>query len=172
MAELYKAFGDAMEPLRLLSSMYRNNSCIVHNLMDMMVPSKDNKGYRPLYGVLTDESIAKKRETQVERDTKGGIIDTLKLSYVEKLFVDAKSDNVDIVCIVSPRFIESSNNYLPARKLCEKYGIPFIDNTNYTGLSGNKEFFQDFGHMNDKGAKKYTASLMAIVRKYLASKDN
>ena len=170
-AELYKVFGDAWEPLRLLSSMYRNNSCIVLNLMDMMVPSKDYQGYRPLYGELTEESIAKKRETQVERDTKGGAIDTLKLSYVAKLFADAKADNVGIVCIVSPRFMESSGNYQPAQKLCEKYGIPFIDNRNYEGLTGNKELFQDFGHMNDKGAKKYTASMMPVIRKYIRYKE-
>ena len=135
--------------------------------MDLIVPTKDNRGYRPIYGVLTEETIKKKEKTQVEKDIKGLEIDSLKLSYVEKLFADAKSDGINLLCIVSPRFIENEDLYQPARNLCKKYGIPFVDNRNYEGITGNKELFQDFGHLNDKGAKKYTSSIIPMLRKYL-----
>jgi hypothetical protein len=49
-AEMYETFGDDMEHLRLLSNMYRNNSNVVQNLMDMVVPTKDYRGYGPLFG--------------------------------------------------------------------------------------------------------------------------
>lgn len=170
-AEMYEVFSDELEPLRLLSNMYRNNSSIVHNLKDLVIPSKDYRGYGPLFGFLSSEEIKQKTETQVEKDTKSHIIDSLKLSFVEKLFADLKTDGVSIVCLISPKFIATSNDnlddYQPVIRLCEKYGIPFIDNRNYAGVTGEKDLFQDFGHLNDKGAKKYTASLIPIFRQYL-----
>ena len=170
-AEMYKVFGDELESLRLLSNMYRNNSSIVSNLMDLVVPTKDFRGYGPLYGEMNTESTNLKAKTQVEKDTKSHFIDSLKLSYVEKLFADIKSDGVSVVCIISPQFNATSNDKLedfqPVIRLCEIYDIPFIDNRCYSGITGEKELFQDFNHLNDKGAKKYTASIIPILRQYL-----
>ena len=169
--DIYENLGDELEPLRLMSSMYRNNSSIVHNVMDLVVPTKDYKGYGPLHGVLSEKAIRDHKETQVEKDTKSHIIDSLKLSYVEKLFADVKADSVKMVCITSPRFDatpnESLDDYKPVIQLCEKYGVPFVDNRYYSGLTGEKELFQDFGHLNDKGARKYTTSLIPLFRNYL-----
>lgn len=170
-AEMNEVFGDELEAVRLLSNMYRNNSSIVHNLMDLVIPTKDYKGYGPLYGVLTIEAIKRNTETQLSKDSKNHIIDSLKLSYVEKLFAETKADGVSIVCIESPRFNAVPNvnmeDYRPVIQLCEKYGVPFINNIYYWGITGEKDLFQDFGHLNDKGAKKYTASLIPLFRKYL-----
>ena len=170
-AEMFEVFGDELEPLRRVSNMYRNNSSIVHNLMDLIVPTKDYRGYGPLYGVLKPEEIQQKAESQVEKDTKGYIIDSLKLSYVDKLFAEIKGDGAHLLCIISPRFNASSEEsvdaFLPVIELCEKYDVPFIDNRYYPGITGDGSLFQDFGHLNDKGARKYTASLIPIIRKIL-----
>ena len=170
-AELYDVFGDELEPLRLMSNMYRNNSSIVQNLMDLVVPTKDYRGYGPLYGTLTADAVKQKMETLVEKDTKSYTIDSLKLFYVEKLFADIVADGVHVLCVISPRFTVTSEDglqaYAPIMELCEKYNIPFIDNRNYLGITGDMELFQDFGHLNDKGAKKYTASLIPVLRQSL-----
>lgn len=167
-AEMYEVFGDELEPLRLMSGMYRYNSSIVQILMDLVVPTKDYRGYGPLFGTLTADVVKQKTETQVEKDTKSYTIDSLKLSYVDKLFSGVKADGVHLLCIISPRFRGSSEDsqqaYTPIVELCEKYNIPFIDNRNYSGITGEMELFQDFGHLNDKGAKKYTASLIPLLR--------
>lgn len=174
-AEMYEAFGDELEPLRLLSSMYRNNSKVIQNLMDFVIPTKDYCGYGPIYGKLTKEAVAKRRETQVEKDIKSREIDTLKFSYVEKLFADSKKDGVTILCIISPRFnplLEGNDNdYLPVKELCEKYEVPYVDNRNYENITGEIELFQDFGHLNDSGARKYTASMIPILRNYLGGEN-
>ena len=170
-AELYEAFGDELESLRLMSNMFRNNSSVVHNVMDLFVPTKDYRGYGPLYGVLTEEAIAQDAETQVEKDAKTHVIDSLKLSYVEKLFADVKTDGVNMICIISPQFKATTelqmDDYQPVIQLCEKYGVPFINNIYYVGITGEKDLFQDFGHLNDRGAKQYTASLIPLFRNYL-----
>lgn len=170
-AEMYETLGDDLEPIRLMSSLYRNNSNIVQNLMDLVAPSKNNRGYKPLYGKLTKEAVENRKETQVERDIKSREIDSLKLSYVERLFADAKDDGVGIICLVSPSFFscadENNKDYLPVIKLCMKYDIPYVDNSNFEGITGEMELFQDFGHLNDKGARKYTASLAPMLRQLL-----
>lgn len=170
-AEMYETLGDDLEPLRLISGLYRNNSKIVQNLVDLVVPSKGNQGYEPLYGKLTKEAVENKKETQVEKDIKSREIDSLKLSYVERLFADAKNDGVSVICIVSPSFFsrtgENNEDYLPVIELCKKYNIPFVDNNYYEGITGEMELFQDFGHMNDKGAREYTASLIPVLRQLL-----
>ena len=177
-AEMFEAFGDELEPLRLLSNMYRNNSNIVQNMMDFVLPTEDYRGYGPLFGKLTEEDIINKRKTQLEKDTKSYMIDSLKLSYVEKLFADVKDDGVCIVCTLSPYFMTRTDDkddfekYLPLIELCRKYNIPFIDNRNYEGISGEMEYFQDFDHLNDNGAKKYTSSLIPTLRKYLNLNSN
>ena len=170
-AEMYEAFGDELEPFRLMSNMYRNNSSIICNVMDLVVPTKDYRGYGPLYGELTEEAIAQDAEKQVEKDTKPHAIDSLKLYYVEKLFADVKADGVQMLCIISPQFKVTSDlemdDYQPVIQLCKKYDVPFINNIWYDGITGERELFQDFGHLNDKGARKYTASLIPLFRKYL-----
>ena len=170
-AEMYETLGDELEPLRLMSGLYRNNSKIAQNIMDLVVPSKDNRGYDPLYGKLTKEAVENRKETQVERDIKSREIDSLKLTYVERLFADAKNDNVSIICFVSPSFtprvVDRNNDYLPIIELCKKYNVPYVDNNNYEGITGEMELFQDFGHLNDKGAKKYTASIIPIIRDFI-----
>jgi len=173
-AEMYETFGDELEPLRLLSNMYRNNSSIVQNMMDVVVPKKDYRGYGPLFGQLTEYDIINTRKTQLEKDTKSHKIDSLKLSYVEKLFADVKADGVCIVCTLSPYFMtrtdkDDTEKYLPVIELCRKYDIPFIDNRNYEGITGEMEYFQDVDHLNDNGAKKYTSSLIPTLRKCLGS---
>ena len=169
--EMYETFGDELEFLRLMSNMYCNNSCIIHNLMDMIVPTKDNRGYEPLYGILTEEAIAKKKETLVDQDIKGHEVDSLKLSYVEQLFADISSDGVKMICMVSPDFNPFSEAvdeiYAPVMVLCNKYRVPFIYNKDFESITGNRELFQDFCHLNDKGAKMYTAAIMPIFRQYL-----
>lgn len=167
-AELFEVFGDELQPLRLMSNMYRNNSSIVHNLMDLVVPTKDYRGYGPLFGVLTSDEIKQISKTLVDKEIKSHDIDSLKLAYVEKLFTDIVADGVRMVCIISPQYGVSSNQsieeYIPVIELCERLNIPFIDNREYAGITGDMELFQDFGHLNDKGAKKYTASLIPILR--------
>ena len=48
---MFLDLGDNLEQLRLLSNMYKNNSSIVHNVVDNLM-GQDNKGFEPLQGVM------------------------------------------------------------------------------------------------------------------------
>ncbi len=171
-SELFDSFGDELDSIRLLSNLYRNNSYLIQNLMDYFVPTVDYRGYGPLYGELTEESAMRDSLAQVRKDTMAHDVDSLKLSYLEKLFAAIKADEVNVICISSPMFApnaEIDSHFLPARKLCDKYDIPFLDYRNFDGITGHRDLFHDFGHLNDKGANQYTELLIPILRYYLNS---
>lgn len=172
--EMYKVFGDELETYRLISHMYQNNSSIVHNLMDIYIPTLDYRGYGPLFGKLPSDAETQKKETSQTEKDKALIIDSLKLSYVEKLLADMRNDEVHVICMASPQFEapseESIDFYNPIIKICKKYDIPFIDNRNYAGITGDIELFQDFTHLNDIGARKYTALIVPHIRNLFNAK--
>ncbi len=159
-------FSDELESLRLLSGMYRNNSCFIKNIKDVVLPKSNYRGYDPLYGQLMSNVISKHEEA--ENDNNRIVVDSLKLYYVEKLIAEIIKDGVGLVCIVSPRFTflspDIDSQYVPIKEMCKKYGVPFIDNTNIEGITGTMDYFQDLGHLNDKGAQYYTASLIPLLR--------
>lgn len=130
--ELYSSFGDKWDNVKALSNMYRNNSSIVHNLLDQFSHSF-NKGYEPLYGILSLSAI-EKSETENKKNKKNNkdyTIDTLKLQYVQKLIQATKRDTVPLVFVISPSYYvltyEERKQYNEAIELAQAYSIPFLD---------------------------------------------
>lgn len=164
-------FSDVLEPFRLLSRMYRNNSCLIKNVKDILLPAPNYNGYDPLHGKMRSNAIKQNEETK--SNNVNIIVDSLKLFYVEKLLTEIINDGVGLVCIVSPRFDPLStgidDQYTPIKEMCKKYGVPFIDNTNSVGIADEMALFQDYGHLNDNGAKKYTSSLVPILKQYITT---
>lgn len=162
--ELYSTFGDGLDELRFLSNMYKNNSSIVHNVMDQFTKPGDN-GYEPLFGVLSSEAVNQPKKIQnvtVHR------VDTLKLKQVEELIKATKADDVPLVFVISPRYfglsLEELCQYEEAISLASRYSVPFINVVDMEGVSGVREMFQDFGHMNDRGAKLFTQKLVGMLK--------
>lgn len=165
--ELYSTFGDGLDKLRFLSNMYKNNSSIVHNVMDQFTVPGDN-GYEPLFGVLSAEAATQAKEI---KDAPEHRIDTLKLKQVEKLIIATKEDNVPMVFIISPRYNGMSqkalHQYDEAISLARRYSVPFINVVDMEGVSDIRELFQDFGHMNHTGAIIFTQKLVGILKDFV-----
>ena len=162
--ELYSVFGDDLEKVRQLSNMYRNNSAILHNAMDIFASSDKYFGYEPLFGVLKSES----KSSNMKKNEH--VLDTLKYSYVEKLFAQIIEDDVPLVCMISPQPYpndEELASFEPAIRLCQKYDIPFIDNRKMDIFAGNKSCFQDFTHLNHTGAIAYTQQIIPTIKHYI-----
>lgn len=157
--KMFIELGDRLEGLRLLSSMYRNNSSIVHNVMDNFVKGGGYHGFKPLNGILKADAVQKEKTSSEE------LLDSLKFSYMEKMIVSLKNENVTICFMVSPKFInpedaeKESSDYEPIAELCQLYQIPFLNHTYMPGISDNRDLFQDFNHLNQKGAEKYTEAI-------------
>lgn len=150
---------DNLEKFRLLSNMYKNNSFIVHNVMDNLSGNKDNKGFEPLHGVMKDGTKYKPhREKVIE-------VDSVKLSYMEKLIVDLQEKDIRLCFVVSPKAISREDaaleyfEYEPIINLCQKYDIPFINHLFMDGISNHRQYFHDYNHFNRNGASIYTKAI-------------
>jgi len=156
--------GDAFERVRLFSNMYRNNSFLIHNMIDNFLETNYYNGFEPLYGTLKKDAPKK---SSISLDY---AIDSLKLSYMEKLIVDLKMNGISVFFVASPKFISSeeainsSSEYSPVFALCEQYDVPFLYHTYLEGVSNNRELFQDYVHLNEKGAKSFTEYICSELK--------
>lgn len=167
---MFIEFGDKWEKVRLLSNMYKNNSFIVHNIMDnILSDNKQFRGFKPLKGMIIDSTIHEK-----VINGKNIQVDSLMFAYMEKMIIELKGNNIPLLFMVSPRFgsnDDKRNNmseYSPLIELCMKHEVPFINHTyNLRQISNNSNYFHDFGHMNKLGAEEYTKAICMELKKYL-----
>ena len=150
---LVNDFGGELERLRMLSGMYRNNSKLLSYTLDLVKSPSQTNGYSPLSGQLDTVRLC-----DLKTVDKGELFDEHKYRYLEELLKEAKLSKIPILMVVSPiySFSQNKKDYGPARYLCDKYNIPFIDLRNLSELSENPFFFQDVEHLNDNGARAYT----------------
>ena len=83
--------------------------------------------------------------------------------YYRKIIELAKYNNIPILVIVSPWLFNKNqqNKINMAKKIADEYDVPFINfNLNYDDYNLNfNEDFNDWSHLNYKGATKYTRYL-------------
>lgn len=168
-SDVFDDFDDDMLKLKMMSKMYQNTSRPLPIILDNLVFRDNNKGYDPLYGKLD--------VTKVKEGQKGdGIteIDSLKLSYVERIINLCNSNEIPLVFLISPwyEYGDDMREYEPAFELCKRYSVQVINSLNNLKFSHNKEFFQDDCHLNNDGAIEYTRSLLPIVRERLGLEYN
>lgn len=169
MRSVYDTFSDRVDQVKLLSKMYCNNSHIISYLKDYIRKNDNLKGYDPLYGRFTPGIDHPDSLSYAVT-----IVDSLKLSYIEKLISEAQEDLVPLVFILSPRYYKTitMERYSPVLQLSQQYNIPFINNINLEGFVGHAEFFQDNRHLNDVGANEYSKAVVSQLRDYIASTEN
>ena len=163
--EAFYKFSDNLEPVRLLSKMYRNNSCIVNNVMDMIVIDTINRGYLPMDGCLnptTNSNIPLPHTLTT---------DSLKWSYMKDFFEGVKSDGVGLCIIISPIYFlnkkhieEWQKEYSLIRDYCSTNNIALFDEIYMEGLSNDSTKFHDYMHLNDSGAVAFTRAIIPELR--------
>ena len=114
----------------------------------------------PLFGLIDVNDHMRSQEMRQI------VIDSLKLSYVERLIVEAKINAIPIVCTISPEFGTESDmsDYYPEIDLCLKHNIPCVNSINYEFIAGNPDLFQDLSHLNNKGAEAYTRYIVSLLK--------
>ena len=149
------------ERMKMTSKMYRNNSKVMAIVGDNVLHRKLNKGYIPLYGVVTD-SI--KYEYEVV-DSIEWSLDSVKLSLFERFVCDVKNREIPLAMFVSSAFAKSARvDYIEAEKICAKYDVPFYYLMEMDGIADDCAMFQDRIHMNNTGAEKYTREIIPLLR--------
>ena len=165
--EIFDDFEGKLSRLKMLSKMYQNTQRLLQDILDNIVYRDNRKGFSPLFGQIDIDKLHSEVPHESEK-----VIDSLKLSYVEKVINLAKGNDIPILFMISPRYgnKEESNIYEPAFSLCMKYGVPVYDYRAFPGIADNYAFFQDEGHMNQSGAVAYTNMLVKeVLPKYLTT---
>lgn len=157
---IFNDFDGSLSFLKMQSKMYQNTGKLLPDLVDNFIYRDNRKGYEPLFGLIDVNNHMRSQEMRQI------VIDSLKLSYVERLLVEAQNNAIPIVCTISPEFGTESDmsDYYPEIDLCLKHNIPCINSINYLSIAGNPDLFQDLSHLNNKGAEAYTRYIVSLLK--------
>lgn len=158
--EIFDDFDDEFSRLKMQSKMYQNTGRLLPDIIDNIIYRDNQKGYAPLYGKMNQKNSLAENVVDTIRE-----VDSIKLSYVDKVIEVALSNDIPIIFAISPRYSLDSriSKYEPAFSLCKERGVPVYNFINYPSIADNAEYFQDGGHMNHKGAEAYTNMLVTKV---------
>lgn len=166
-SEIFDDFDDELSWLKMKSKMYQNTGRLLPDIADNLVFRNNNKGYDALYGQMKNPSNKSAKDNIEEMG-----VDSLKLSYMGKVIILCKQNQIPLYFMISPRYgiqelddsvFEPGISLKPALALCEEYDIPVYNYVHCPPISGNIEYFQDKGHMNNQGAVAYTQLLIKEV---------
>lgn len=158
--ETYDLMNIRYEKVKSLSNMYKNNSCFIGNIRDIVISNSD-KGFIPLHGEI-NENIRHQDDKDIFP------VDMCLATLFERLLSESRNDGVSLVLMISPKYKADNSEFIKkynlAYELASKYDIPIIDCTNLRGISGKKEFFSDYMHLNEIGAQEFTKRIISIIK--------
>ena len=139
--------------------MYRYNYKFLEMLSDC-AKMKDDKlnGYIPLKGLIRKEMVEGISSTFPDRFE----FDETKLQYFEFLAQECQARNTQLIFVASPYYKGGSfdeESFSPISNLAAKYGLPFYY-LNVSDFTDDPCLFKDSHHLNDEGAKAFTAELV------------
>ena len=151
---------DNSEKIKLLSSLYMNNS----NALSLLKGAFDNEpkyeqGYYPLYRVLTKEDYNIIKDA-VAGNTKGQSFthSKLKESLLEELIAYCKANKIKLYFVLSPFYGASYETEL-FYEFVKGKDVQVLDYINQNRLNFPIEYFADPDHLNHYGAEVFTKDL-------------
>jgi len=147
-----------------LSGLYRYNSEFPNLLLgNFFIRTMVHfKGYKPLFG----EMDTKYGKTTPEKFPYA--IDKDKINYLQAFIDKCREKKINLIFLFAPMYaVEKNNAFLIIDSIVKKNGIPFINHYNFEGITGHPEYYYDFGHLNENGAKKYSSIIASELKKYI-----
>lgn len=146
------------EQYKMFSSMYRYNSTFLQLLLMSMQSAKPStmKGFKPK--VKQNDIWLTPPPARTE-----WTYDSLKLAYLDK-FIEKAGDS-ELIFFVSPFWRGLNPDILrPVKEKCEKHGIRLIDYSNNPKYLKKTELFEDYAHLNAKGADVFTQDVIRELK--------
>lgn len=164
--QLYADFARPTERIKLRSNLFKYNSGWLTILSNNVSARKDFKGYRPLYEEMDTKASNNEKTPEVA-------IDSLKLSYLDRTFALLREKKVPVICLLTPQYgLEfDAEQYKAGMELCRRYNIPVYNDFMDKDITADPTLFYDFCHLNDKGAKVYTAKICAYIQEALHAEE-
>ena len=156
-----KQYMDALgwkKKVKCESNLYRYNQILLR-IASSFFASADSTGYEPLYKEMTVIP-----EFHAEASTHD--LNDYSTNNLSRVMEKAQEKGIQMIVVSSPRFMPSSDNRRLA-DFCAKYEVPYIDLYNLELFNSHPEYFQDQGHLNDKGAHIYSSIFFEHLKPYL-----
>jgi hypothetical protein len=147
------------EKIKHLSTIYPYNSMILQiatgNLEYNKQRRPDINGYVPLIKTMKNVKID---TSKISTYT----IDENKTRALKDIISTCQQKNIDLVFVISPYWgiIRDSLGNSMLSELCSVKGVRYLDMSDSPVFINNPEFFADISHLNDKGARVFTAMLI------------
>ncbi len=148
------------------SNLYRYNSgfanIVIGNITNRSPAGL--KGLKPLSGELADVKLKPEEfPFSVDKD---------KIQYLQAFINTCKKSDIKLVFLYSPMYAVDKNTtlfHIPD-SLAKQNNIPFINHYNLPGITDHHEYFYDFGHLNEDGAKKYSSLIASELKQFVNQK--
>lgn len=125
-----------------------------------------NKGYVGL-NIATKDSLA-------TYDMNRTVIDTLKISYIERMMKLCKENQIKLFVCISPCYYilpekqaDDWSNII--ERMCKKENIPFFNYERDGLFLNHQDYFYNTIHLNDKGAKVYSSIIASEIKDCLST---
>lgn len=146
-----------------ISHLYRYNGQFA-NILSGNITTRSfssDKGYKPLQGKLDTTFKIKPEKFPFP-------VDRERVKYLQAFIDKCKEKNIKLIFTFSPMYaVEKSNLFEVPNLLARKNNIPFLNYYDLKGITGHAEFYYDFGHLNDEGAKQYSRFIGGKLKHYL-----
>lgn len=151
-------FRGPYEKIKLISAIYPYNSLILQIIIGNLDYNKDRvpdiKGFVPYFNVM-------KYERMDTLQIGSFSIDENKNRALKDIISTCKQKRINLVFVYSPVWSISQSGYSGAiSELCFKNGIRYIDMSNYPVFNNHPEYFNDWDHLNNDGARVFSSILI------------
>lgn len=131
-------------------------------------PVKRIKGYEGVEDLSWHNDLDKVKKKMKYNEVK---IDTTTISLFEKYIIDCKKQNIRVLLLNTPEFIDGqlfTKNLKDVIKIYKdistKYDVPFYDFSN-DSMSYQKKYFFNAEHLNKLGAETFTKKLIDTLKR-------
>ena len=153
------------EGMKMFSRVYPYNSMILTILKYQFAEQTTYQGYRPLKGQLERDTLP------VLTPSFGPSLDDRKVLALESVIQSCIKHQIPLVLVLSPVQMQLANNASVARiqEVAETYHIPFYNFSEHSEFLSHPEWFKDLTHLNDEGARRFSAELAGKLDKLYSS---
>jgi len=99
--------------------------------------------------------------------------DREKIAYLQIFINKCREKNIQLLFLCSPMYaVEESGLFDIPERLAKKNGIPFINDYYLRDVTGHLEYYYDFGHLNAKGAERYSSIIAHQLKAQSLKNEN
>lgn len=153
-----------------ISKLYAYNSYILPTVeglsanTEMGKPSDVKQGYLPLRGTRIGDTIPPIYPFDDAKE-----MDTFARNQFERFVKTVLDNQIKLVAVMSPLYIapfEDTKSMVEFKKILAKYNVPYYHYASDPEFL-KKDYFYDYVHMNDRGARKFVDTFIVQIKKYL-----